>query len=291
MHADAITPAETGRCFVALFPAGQRPSPDYRRVGFRVKRFEACSAFTRVPACMVAEPPTAALLPECFSPCRYLHEPPWPLPAGAIAAWDSHPPGGRAFPRRTVNYTIHHGKSTLHRVAGLPGVVDEFGSRRISSRTSLRETNLVTAMLRAYPECGTVPPPCSPCGAAGNVNLHEDLGLNRRQSSIPTYSPSAPRSKWKAVQQGQARGRRRATAARPGNRSTPRCDRSARRTGHRHGAGGYGRRHLRDRAAFPRATIGLNRDASDTQPPGREESPTRNPTPRSPTLERPTELR
>ena len=43
--------------FVALFPAGQRPSPYYRRVGFRAKRFEACSAFTRVPACMVAEPP------------------------------------------------------------------------------------------------------------------------------------------------------------------------------------------------------------------------------------------
>ena len=62
----------------------------------------------------------------------------------------------------------------------------------------------MTAMLRAYPECGTVPPPCSPCGAAENVSLHEDLGLNRRQSSIPTYSPSAPRSKWNAVQQGQA---------------------------------------------------------------------------------------
>ena len=39
------------------FPAGRRPSPVYRRVGFRIMRFEACSAFTRVPACMVAEPP------------------------------------------------------------------------------------------------------------------------------------------------------------------------------------------------------------------------------------------
>ncbi len=47
---------------VVLFPAGRRPSPDYRRVGFRINRFEACSAFTRVPACMVAEPPRAALL-------------------------------------------------------------------------------------------------------------------------------------------------------------------------------------------------------------------------------------
>ena len=54
--------------FVALFPAGRRPSPDYSRVGFRVKRFEACSAFTRVPACMVAEPPRAALLSRGLQP-------------------------------------------------------------------------------------------------------------------------------------------------------------------------------------------------------------------------------
>ena len=47
---------------VALFPAGRRPSPVSRRVDFRNNRFEACSAFTRVPACMVAEPPKAALL-------------------------------------------------------------------------------------------------------------------------------------------------------------------------------------------------------------------------------------
>ena len=47
---------------VALFPADRRPSPNYRRVGFRINRFGACSAFTRVPACMVAEPPKAALL-------------------------------------------------------------------------------------------------------------------------------------------------------------------------------------------------------------------------------------
>ena len=47
---------------VALFPADRRPSPIDRRVGFRINRFGACSAFTRVPACMVAEPPKAALL-------------------------------------------------------------------------------------------------------------------------------------------------------------------------------------------------------------------------------------
>ena len=47
--------------------------------------------------------PRRPFSPECFSPCRYLHEPPWPLPAGAtVAGWDSHPLGKRAFPRRTV---------------------------------------------------------------------------------------------------------------------------------------------------------------------------------------------
>ena len=36
---------------------GRRPSPILRRVGFRVVLFEACSAFTRVPACMLAKSP------------------------------------------------------------------------------------------------------------------------------------------------------------------------------------------------------------------------------------------
>ncbi len=41
-------------------PAAGLP-PNYERVGSRVKCFEACSAFTRVLARMVAEPPKAAL--------------------------------------------------------------------------------------------------------------------------------------------------------------------------------------------------------------------------------------
>ena len=53
---------------VALFPAGRRPSPIDRRVGFRIMCFEACSAFTRVPACMVAEPPKAARLAKVLQP-------------------------------------------------------------------------------------------------------------------------------------------------------------------------------------------------------------------------------
>ena len=94
---------------VARFSSCRRPSPYFRRVGFRINCFEACSAFTRVPACMVAEPPKAALLPECFSPCRYLHEPPRLLPTGAtVVGWDSHPPERSALARRTevIRYSV-----------------------------------------------------------------------------------------------------------------------------------------------------------------------------------------
>ena len=46
---------------VACFPDRRRPSPNSRRIGSRIERFEACSAFTHVPASLLAEPPKAAL--------------------------------------------------------------------------------------------------------------------------------------------------------------------------------------------------------------------------------------
>ena len=52
---------------IALFPASRRPSPYSRRVGFRIARFEACSAFTHVPARVVAEPPTDLAPPLAVS--------------------------------------------------------------------------------------------------------------------------------------------------------------------------------------------------------------------------------
>ena len=54
-------PGETDRCARRSLPDRCQPSPFYRRVGFRITRFEACSAFTRVAARMLAEPPKAAL--------------------------------------------------------------------------------------------------------------------------------------------------------------------------------------------------------------------------------------
>ena len=68
-------------------------------------RFGACSAFTRVAARMVAKPPKAALLSECFGLCRYLHTPLRLLPAGAkVAGRDLRPLGNSAFPRRTLRW-------------------------------------------------------------------------------------------------------------------------------------------------------------------------------------------
>jgi hypothetical protein len=50
---------------LSLFPLGRRrPSPKFRRVSFRDTRFEACSAFTRVPAYMLAKSPFGTLYTE-----------------------------------------------------------------------------------------------------------------------------------------------------------------------------------------------------------------------------------
>ena len=92
----------SGAC-VACFPNRHRPSPNFRRVGSHIAFIEACSAFTHVPACLLAEPPKAALRhqgasvyivtsvnrPGCYQPKRQL------------LGGDSHPQGKRAFPRRT----------------------------------------------------------------------------------------------------------------------------------------------------------------------------------------------
>ena len=52
-------PGGTGRCVRRSLPDRYQPSPSYRRVGFRIINFEACSAFTRVATGMAAESPVA----------------------------------------------------------------------------------------------------------------------------------------------------------------------------------------------------------------------------------------
>ena len=77
MHAAATTPAEPAGARVRSLPSRWQPSPNRRRVGFRVSCFEACAAFTPVAACMLAEPPKAALLVEVL---QAISLPPSPAP-------------------------------------------------------------------------------------------------------------------------------------------------------------------------------------------------------------------
>ena len=51
---------------VAHLVQERRPSPKFGRVGSHIALYEACSAFTHVPACMLAKPPKAALYTEGF---------------------------------------------------------------------------------------------------------------------------------------------------------------------------------------------------------------------------------
>ena len=68
-------PGGTGRCSRRSLPDRWQPSP-----------FEACSAFTRVVARVVAEPPIGVLQPMSLPPSSA------PIPAGAtVAGRDSHP--------------------------------------------------------------------------------------------------------------------------------------------------------------------------------------------------------
>jgi hypothetical protein len=96
VHAIATTPAEP-LDRVALPPCyrpGQaesqrrRPSPLNRRVGFRITLFEACSAFTRVMACTLAESPMATRYTEGFN--RFVTSSIAPIATG----WSDPLPGG-----------------------------------------------------------------------------------------------------------------------------------------------------------------------------------------------------
>ena len=99
------TTDRTGRCHRRWLPGPWGPSPYCGRVGFRIRRSEACSALTRVAARMVAEPPNGGpLSSECFRRCRCLHRPLRLLPAGAtVAGRDSHPLRNGTFARHTTN--------------------------------------------------------------------------------------------------------------------------------------------------------------------------------------------
>ena len=108
-RAGATTPAGAARCIGRLpsRTAGGLPLISGESAP-ATPLFEACSAFTRVPARLLAKPPNGGpFTPECFSLHRYLRKPLWLLPTEATrVGWDSHPLGLRAFPWRTEKHRL-----------------------------------------------------------------------------------------------------------------------------------------------------------------------------------------
>jgi len=78
---------------VSVASRSARPSPFFGRVGVRISTFEACSGFTRVTACKVAQPPEVTFVTRLR---------PDPLPAQAASQlpdlpttiWVGLPPTG-----------------------------------------------------------------------------------------------------------------------------------------------------------------------------------------------------
>ena len=108
-------PGGTGQCARRSLPSRWQPSPFYRRVGFRITRFEACSAFTKVAARMLAEPPMAALLIGVLQ-TRSLP----PSPAPTATGWSDSCRAGFA-PAEERRLRTAHGKklsysSTINRI-------------------------------------------------------------------------------------------------------------------------------------------------------------------------------
>ena len=82
-------PGGTSRCACRSLPGQWQPSPTYGRVGSRIPGFEACSAFTRVAARMVAGSPKATRSTEVL---RTMSLPPSSAPIAT--GWSDSLPGG-----------------------------------------------------------------------------------------------------------------------------------------------------------------------------------------------------
>ena len=63
-----------------------QPSPNTRRVGIRIVTFEACSGFTHVTACRIAQPPKATFVTR-LQPCRLPSRAARQLPDQSTIIW------------------------------------------------------------------------------------------------------------------------------------------------------------------------------------------------------------
>ena len=76
------------------------------RVGLHIVLFGACSAFTRVAACTLAQSPIVTASRR-LQPFRYLHDCSDCFRLERMAGWGLHPLESAAFARRTPKPAIH----------------------------------------------------------------------------------------------------------------------------------------------------------------------------------------
>jgi hypothetical protein len=103
-HAGANTPAEPLDA-VAPLVQRRRPSRSDNPVGLRIIAFEACSAFTRVPACVLTRSPKVTLS-EGFD--RFVTSTTAPAAtdwSNQFVGWELHPLRIGALARRTIGRT------------------------------------------------------------------------------------------------------------------------------------------------------------------------------------------
>ncbi len=81
-------PGRTRWALSLVRPNSRRPSPLFKRVGSCIALFEACSTFTHVPACVLAEPPKATLYTEVLSMVNSISIAP------IATGWSDKLPGG-----------------------------------------------------------------------------------------------------------------------------------------------------------------------------------------------------
>src|SRR5450830_1674237 len=79
-------PRRIERVRVSIASPLMQPSPNGRRVGIRIVTFEACSGFTHVTACRIAQPPKAAFVTR-LQPCRLPGRAARQLPDQSTTLW------------------------------------------------------------------------------------------------------------------------------------------------------------------------------------------------------------
>src|SRR6516162_7508594 len=100
-------PRCSGRAESSLISPGRISLPRYGgRVGLHIDLFEACSAFTRVAACTLAQSPIVTANRR-LQPFRYLHDCSDCFRLERFAGWASHPLESAAFSRRTPTPAVH----------------------------------------------------------------------------------------------------------------------------------------------------------------------------------------